>query len=153
MLGRRTCPWLSGTTPAFAAVFRSNSHTQLNHRLPLLPETHDDELCSKRCHKECGNIKVICKLAQRAQREATGYYCGYTFKGQAIGRTYLLKASQSLDYLTDALENKTAAQRMHHITNKCFSDMFHRCCSRPTTEEWNFTCSLGYDVGHWGQAP
>ena len=26
---------------------------------------------------------------------------------------------------------------MHHITNKCFSDMFHRCCSRPTAEEWN----------------
>ena len=30
-----------------------------------------------------------------------------------------------------------AAQRMYHITNKCFSDMFYRCCSRPTAEEWN----------------
>lgn len=82
-------------------------------------------------------LKTVSKIAQRVQRESTGYYCGYTFKGQAIGRKYLLKAAQSLDYLTDTLETKTPAQRMHHITNKCFSDMFHRCCSRPTAEEWN----------------
>ena len=48
-----------------------------------------------------------------------------------------MKAAQSLDYLTDALEKKTPAQCMHHITNTCFSDMFHQCCSRPTAEEWN----------------
>ena len=83
------------------------------------------------------SLKTVAKISQRVQRECTGYYCGYTFKGQAIGRKYLLKASQSLDYLTETLEKKTPAQRMHHITNKCFSDMFHRCCSRPTAEEWN----------------
>ena len=83
------------------------------------------------------SLKMVSKIAQRVQRESTGYYCGYTFKGQVIGRKYLLKAAQSLDYLTDTLEKKTPAQRMHHITNKCFSDMFHRCCSRPTAEEWN----------------
>ena len=42
-----------------------------------------------------------------------------------------------MDYLTDTLEKKTPAQRIHHITNKCFLDMFRRCCSRPTAEEWN----------------
>ena len=83
------------------------------------------------------SLKMVSKIAQRVQRESTGYYCGYTFKGQTIGRKYLLKATQSLEYLTDTLEKKTPAQRMHHITNKCFSDLFHRCCSRPTAEEWN----------------
>ena len=29
-------------------------------------------------------MKRICKIAQRAQRNATGYYCGYTFKVQPV---------------------------------------------------------------------
>ena len=41
--------------------------------------------------------KKICKLAQRAAREATGYYAGYTFKGQPIGVKYLNAAAETLD--------------------------------------------------------
>ena len=83
------------------------------------------------------SLKTVSKIAQRVQRESTGYYCGYTFKGQMIGKKYLLKAAQSLDYLADTLEHKSDAQRMHHVTNKCLSDMFHRCCARPAAEEFN----------------
>jgi hypothetical protein len=43
--------WQSGTCPAFARVFRSNSHTAPNYRLPPDPAYHDDELCRKRCWK------------------------------------------------------------------------------------------------------
>ena len=141
--GQRSDIWQSGTTPSLAVHFRSNSHTMPNYRVPLTQAIHAAVCTCPACQKqsqemlESLTLKTVSKIAQRVQRESTGYYCGYTFKGQAIGRKYLLKASKSLDYLTDALENKTAAQRMHHITNKCFSDMFHRCCSRPTAEEWN----------------
>ena len=61
-------------------------------------------------------LRTVAKISQRVQRESTGYYCGYTFKGQVIGRNYLLKAAQSLDYFTETLEEKTPAQRMHHVT-------------------------------------
>ena len=131
--GKRTDMWQSGTTPSLAVHFRSNSHTLPNYRVPLTPVIHAAVCSCASCQKQPKEmlstltLKTVSKIAQRVQRESTGYYCGYTFKGQAIGRKYLLKAAQSLDYLTDTLERKTPAQRMHHITNKCFSDMFHRC--------------------------
>ena len=50
---------------------------------------------------------------------------------------YLLKAAESLDYLTPSLENKSETQRMHRVANKMFTDITHRCASRPAAEEWN----------------
>jgi hypothetical protein len=50
ILGKRRCEWQSGTTPSFAALFRSNSHTMPNYRVPVLPETHENGACrSKAC--------------------------------------------------------------------------------------------------------
>ena len=83
ILGSRSSEWQSGTTPAFAALFRSNTHTMPNYRLPVTSESHEDDMCrSVRCKKmrlDPKIIKIVSKLAQWAQREATGYYCGYTF--------------------------------------------------------------------------
>ena len=77
IMGRRTGVWQSGTHPAFAVIFRSNTHTQPNHRLPCLAATHEDELCQdKGCKENARNVKVVCKLTQRASRQATGYFCG-----------------------------------------------------------------------------
>ena len=50
MIGKRSCEWQSGTTPAFAVIFRSNTHTLPNYRIPIIPETHEDDMChSKAC--------------------------------------------------------------------------------------------------------
>ena len=77
ILGRRTGVWQSGTHPAFAVIFRSNTHTQPNHRLPCLPTTHEDDLCQdKGCKDDSRNLKVVCKMTQRASRQATGYFVG-----------------------------------------------------------------------------
>jgi len=52
-LGKRSDAWQSGTMPAFAAAFRSNTHTAPNMRMPPMPGTHNDTICrSKRCHSE-----------------------------------------------------------------------------------------------------
>jgi len=52
-LGKRTDAWQSATIPAFAAAFRSNTHTAPNMRMPPMPGTHCDTTCrSKRCHSE-----------------------------------------------------------------------------------------------------
>ena len=68
MVGKRSCEWQSGTAPAFAAVFRSNTHTLPNHRAPIRPETHDGELCQSRtCQAAMHNpneITIMGKLAQ-----------------------------------------------------------------------------------------
>ena len=103
--GRRTDMWQSGTTPSLAVHFRS----KFSHYAELSSATHSSHSCScvllcflsEAAEGDAGKthfeMKTVSKIAQRVQRESTGYYCGYTFKRQAIGRKYLLKAAQSLD--------------------------------------------------------
>ena len=53
------------------------------------------------------NIKRLSKLMQRVQRETTGYYCGYTFKGQTAGKKELRAAAESWSYVAVGLRDKT----------------------------------------------
>ena len=87
-------------------------------------------------------LKVMAKLAQRAQRQCTGYYCGYTFKGQPVGAKYLRLASRSLNYLQDTMEKKTPAQRYHRATHRALLDLEHRCLRRTAAEEWNLATNV-----------
>ena len=43
-------------------------------------------------------IKRLSKVAQRVQREASGYHCGHTFKRQPVGVKYLHAAAETLNY-------------------------------------------------------
>ena len=89
MIGKRACEWQSGTHPAFAILFRSNSHTLPNYRAPLLSCTHDDDACdNKECKDSCLDSemnKKLAKLSQRVCRECTGYHSGHV-QGAACGR-------------------------------------------------------------------
>ena len=139
ILGRRKCEWQSGTTPAFAVAFRSNTHTLPNWRIPPLPECHADDVCkSKTCQAMLGNcrdVKIASKLAQRVQRQCTGYYCGYSFKPQPVGRKYWGGAAESLSYLNTGMKDKSVGQRWHRITHRVLVDFQHRCMRRPAPEE------------------
>ena len=141
IIGRRTCEWQSGTTPSFAVLFGSNSHTAPNYRLPVMQQTHDDERCESLACKawmaEKGSTKKIAKLAQRAQREATGYYCGYNFKRQPVGTKYLHSMAQTLGDMVEGFANKTAAQRWHRLTHRIMQDFQGRAMVRTAPEEWN----------------
>ena len=140
-IGRRRCEWQSGTAPAFAVLFRSNSHTAPNYRVPLMAKTHDDEACpSKTCAawaRDPKTSKILSKLAQRAQREATGYYCGYTFKRQPVGTKYLRTIGESLNYMTAGMQDKTSGQKWHRITHRILTEFQHRIVARTAPEEWN----------------
>ena len=129
--GRRQCEWQSGTTPSFAVGFGSNTHTLPNWRLPPVPEVHDTTICrSRTCAMKCASSrdsKVISKLAQRTQRQCTGYYCGYTFKPPPVGQTTVRLAAESLNYLEPKLQDKTAGQRWRRITHRVLVDQQHRC--------------------------
>ena len=115
-----------------------------NYRVPLIPETHEDEHCRNK-EKCLGTadpgrlerlLKVLCKLAQRAQREATGYYCGYTFKVQPVSKKLLQNALSTLNHLEANLEEKSAAQVWNRITHRVLRDQQHRCTLRTAPEEW-----------------
>ncbi len=107
--------------PSLAVHFRSNSHTMPNYRVLLTSSIHAAVCSCESCRKQAKEmlskltLKTVSKIAQRVQRECTGYYCGYTFKGQAIGRKFPFTAVESSDYLTDTVEKKTRAKHMHNI--------------------------------------
>ena len=112
-----------------------------NYRVPLMAKTHDDEVCpSKTCAawvRDPKTSKILSKLAQRAQREATGYHCGYTFKRQPVGTKYLRTIGESLNYMTVAMQDKTSAQKRHRITHRILMGFQHRIVARTAPEEWN----------------
>ena len=140
IIGKRRCEWQSGTTPALAVLFRSNSHTAPNYRLPLMAATHDKSCPSKACAEWIQSpnaLKTISKLAQRAQREATGYYCGYTFKRQPIGTKFLKSVGDTMNYLTTGMQDKTTGQKWHRITHRLLTDFQHRMMTRTAPEETN----------------
>ena len=140
---RLMCEWQSGTTVSFAVASRSNTHTLPNWRLPPLPETHADDYCQHpTCLAAMGDtsyVKLTSKVGQRAQRQTTGYYCGYTFKAQPVGRKFTRLASESLNYVIPQLKDRTSGQRWHRITHRVLADQQHRCMKRTAPEEWNLS--------------
>ena len=127
--GERSCEWQSATHPLFAAAFRSNTHTQPNYRVPRMAETHENSTCTNcKCLEslqDANEIKRISKLAQRVQRECTGYFCGYTFKVQPVGKKFLRIAAQNNNYLTDVLKDKTPGQVWHRATHNLYTCLLY----------------------------
>ena len=94
ILSRRRCEWLSGAAASFAVIFRHNTHTGPNYRMPLLESTHDPQ-CKAGCLEKHTN-KRMTVAAQRAQRSMTGYYTGYIQKRQPVGKFELKQAALNL---------------------------------------------------------
>ena len=141
-LNRRTCMWQSGTTASLAIAFRCNTHTAPNYRLPPLQGLHDDENCKRDCmHIADDELKRVCKLAQRAQREATGYFCGYTCKRQPVGRYELKEIAKMLNLVRMGLDEKKAGAQMHRARKQMVADLHHRSMIRPATEEFNLAAN------------
>ena len=145
MIGKRSCQWQSATHPAFAIAFRSNTHTLPNFRAPLTAATHEDGwCCSKACKaslEDPQERKRMAIMAQRACRECTGYHSGYTFKRQPIGIKYLDAAAETLNYVQEGMEKKTANAQYHYITHRMLQDMQHRCTARTAVEETNLAAN------------
>ena len=138
--------WQSATTQSFAVAFRSNTHTMPNWRLPPLPGAHDDNLCERTSCLDPAlgekNLRVAMKIAQRASRVCTGYYCGYTFKVQKVGNKSLQVIANSLDYLSDSMGKKSDMQKWHRITHRVLIDQQHRCVRRTAPEEFNLASGM-----------
>ncbi len=81
------------------------------------------------------------KLTERAQRHATGYYCGYILKRQPVGQRFLKVAADSYSYMTTGLQDKDAGQKSHRVTNRALTNLQHRSILRCAAEEWNLAAN------------
>ena len=84
-------------------------------------------------------IHILSKLAQRAQRDVAGYYCGYAFKARPIGAKYSKAANGSLNYMDIDLKDKTHGQMWHAATHRILTEFQHMRMSRTAPEEFNLS--------------
>ena len=99
---------------------------------------HDDALCNRNCvHVEPQELKRVCKLAQRAQREATGYFYGYTCKRQPVGRFELREILKLLNFVQAGIAERKPGAQMNRARTKMVADLHHRSMIRVAPEEFN----------------
>ena len=82
LLARRRCAWFSGCSPTFAVWTGANTHIAPNFRIPLTQLTHDPE-CERQCLAKVSDRRLTL-VAQKAMRQATGYFSGYICKRQPV---------------------------------------------------------------------
>ena len=141
ILGRRSCQWISGTAPGFAVVFRSNTNTMPNMRLPITEKTHD-VACTRACLTSAGSLTHLCKRTQRAQRQMAGYFCGYTSKRQPVGIHELKAASDGMAYIHEKLQRETGPQQFARTVNKMAADLEARGTLRTAAETFNLAVNM-----------
>ena len=116
----------------FLSLFRHNTHTGPNYRVPLLASTHDPD-----CKAECLEKNTLSKMAacaQRAMRNTTGYYTGYICKKQPIGKFELKQAALNLRHLAVKISERSNAQHYHHYANRMLGDLECRGSTRLSSE-------------------
>ena len=117
ILTKRVCKWRSGCSPAMALVFRCNTHTAPNFRVPVTNETHD-----KDCKSDCldkDQARLLTAIAYRAQRSSAGYFAGYMSKRQGVGRFELAQANRNLEFLQPKLGGKSNAHQCPAVLRSC----------------------------------
>ena len=124
-----------------ALMFRCNTHTGPNFRVPLTELTHDTT-CKAKCTEDPDYLRTLTAVAQRAQRNMTGYYTGYMQKRQPVGAFELREATKNLKYLNNKLPHKSNAAQFHNIANRMLGDLEFRGHHRPITEEFNLAANF-----------
>ena len=77
----------------------------------------------------------LCKISQRASREMAGYFLGYIFKGQPVGKQSLALVDKSLEYLQNVLSDIPEHKRFRPTAARTMVDFHHSTTTRPSTEE------------------
>ena len=128
----------------FAVATGSNTHTAPNYRLPVNAKTHDplcfNEQCLAAIAKEAravgrSDIYRLCKITHRASREMSGYYMGYTFKGQPVGKKAIKLVDKSFEYLVRSLDDLPDEKRFRRTAIRSMVAFHHSTTIRPATEE------------------
>ena len=126
-----------------ASIFRCNTHTAPNFRIPPSVEKHDPEYNEDCLDKK--KSRLITAIAYRAQHNTTGYYTGYIQKTQPIGVFELKQATIKHKFLEKTLSAKSNAYQYHNMANRLLGDLEFRRHVRPINEEFNLAANYHED--------
>lgn len=141
ILGKRNCPWLCGTARPLAAVFRSNTNTMPNYRVPLLQCTHDPE-CGCDCLRDVRSLHKLSLIISKAAKTTTGYFGGYTSKRQPVGKHELAQSARTLNLLAQKIKGRGAYSQFCRVTSRMMTDLYGRGTCRTLPEEFNLTTNM-----------
>ena len=142
ILGTRNNRWLRGTAPALCiGLTGGNTDVSPNDRLPILPETHEDNECKHQCAKKT-RIAKITRLTQIAQGVTNGYFGGYMGKRQPSGKMETHKCIKKMYTLRDKNAGKTQKKRQRAVTNRMVTDIEMNGTLRGAVETFNLAKHL-----------
>ena len=85
----------------FAAIFRSNTHTAPNFRVPVNVYTHE---CDQACLDANISAKKLIIITQKAMKNMIGYSTGYISKRQKIGLFELKASTAALPFVEQKIK-------------------------------------------------
>ena len=129
------------TSTHITDYYCSKTHSAPNCRMPSVAAVQDDDYYQSFRLSKPGQTKEICKFAQPAQREATGYFCTYVFKRQACERFAMRATAETSNYVELGLQNKSADRQKYRTCNRLIMDWNHRCIARTVSEEFNLAAN------------
>ena len=141
ILGRRNCPWLCGSARILTATFRSNTNTVPNYRVPIMPETHDED-CKSECLKDENMLQRLCVAASKAAKATTGYFGGYTSKRQPVGKYELDQCCRTLNLLAHKIRALPSYKQFLRVSSRVMTDLYGKGTLRTLPEEFNLASNM-----------
>ena len=134
---RRGDAYFASTAALLAIATRSNSNVQIPYRLPITERTHDPDCKLAGCLGSVSS-QQLCKIAQRAMKQMSGYFGGYISKKQRIGQYELKKSVGALPLMLQKLSSRKLSSGSHqlsHVVNRMFTTLESKGILRTGTEE------------------
>ena len=148
VLGCRNGPWLNGTAPGMnLALSGGNSDVKMNDRVPIMPETHEDEHCTRRCvpgtsAKRKKALRRMVRRTQTAQSQTNGYFGGYIGKRQKSGKWETRKCVDKMYILRAKTELKSDTQQQRAASGRMITYIEMNGTIRGAVEEFNLCVNL-----------
>ena len=81
-------------------------------------------------------------IAQKAGKQTTGYFVGYTAKRQPVGTHELQQSCHSLNLLRSQISDDKPLRNVARVTNRILSDLEMKGILRPAPEEFNLSMNM-----------
>ena len=94
ILPTRNSAWLNAGPSAWLVFSGDNGDIKFPHRMPIIPETHEEALKPACCNRS-SSLQMTYDM-QAGQAVTAGYFGGYSSKMQDVGRKELNRMEKSL---------------------------------------------------------
>ena len=147
-LGTRNNPWLNGTSRALCVGMPgSNTDVKINDLVPIVPETHEDTACDRKCvpvdlHARSRALRRMTLTMQITQAQRNGYFGGYISKRQKASKLEVKKCVDKMHTLRERQHGKSQKQAQRAVSGRMITDIETNGTLRGAVEEFQLCINL-----------